>query len=184
MIRTPWPLGRRACTTAATAAVVLLSTFLSPDNAWATPHRGATGGNEAATTGKWGAAASPTAMTWGLSLGQRQTTTVGNTGTVAIRAITYKVVVSGGLALSSFTLAACANPWMGGLCNGGGGTAIGGTYGVGSTSTVTSSFVPSLGGSIYLQATESFLAATSITMTLTLSVTGRTQTRTPVVTNQ
>lgn len=184
MIRTPWPLGRRARTTAATAAVVLLSIFLAPSNAWATPHRATTGGNETATTGKWGAAASPTAMTWGLSLGQRQTTTVNNAGTVAIKAITYKVVVSNALAITSFTLAACASPWVGGLCNGGAGTAIGGTFGVGSTTTVTSTFVPPIGGSIYLQATESFLAATSITMTLTLSVTGQTQTRTPVVTGQ
>jgi hypothetical protein len=184
MIRIPWPLGRRARTTAATAAVVLLSTILAPSDAWATPHRGATGGDESATSGTWGAAASPTAMNWGLSLGQRQTTTVNNTGTIAIKAMTYKVVVSNALAVTSFTLAACANPWVGGLCDGGAGTAIGGTYGVGSTTTVTSTFVPPLGGSIYLQATESFLVATPITMTLTISVTGRTQTRNPVVANQ
>jgi hypothetical protein len=184
VIRLPWPPGRKARTTAASAAVVLCSSILAPSDAWATPHRGTSAGDETATSGTWGAAASPTAMSWGLSLGQHQTSTVDNTGTVAITAMTYKVVVSNALALTSFTLAACANPWIGGLCNGGAGTAIGGTYGVGSTTTVTSTFVPPLGGNIYVQATESFLVATRITMTLTISVTGTTQTRSPVVTNQ
>ena len=100
-----------------------------------------------------------------------------DTGSVALTALTYKVVMSNGLSLATFTLAACTTPWVGGLCDGGAGTAIGGSYRVGTTTTISSSVVPPLGGSIYLQGTASSLSVTAITMTLTVSVTAKTQTR-------
>jgi hypothetical protein len=184
MIRRPWPLGRRARTTAATAAVVLLSAILAPALAGASPDRGQALGPERVSDGTWGAAVTPTALSWSLASGARQTSTVNNTGSVAVTAMTYKVVMSNGLSLATFTLAACTIPWVGGLCSGGAGTAIGGTYRLGSTTTITSSVVPPVGGSIYLQGIASSLSVTTITMTLTVSVTAKTQTRAKVVTNQ
>ncbi|HXX90907.1 MAG TPA: hypothetical protein VEI83_11880 [Acidimicrobiales bacterium] len=163
---------------------MLLAGILAPDVASAALDHGTARGTEAAASAAWGAAPSPATLTWGLGSAARQTATVANTGGVALTAMTYKVVMSNGLTLSTWSLAACATPWVAGLCNGGTGSAVGGTYRAGTTTTVTSTLVPPVGGSSYLQATASSVPALTVTMTLTITVAGRSQTRTPVVTNR
>jgi hypothetical protein len=179
------PTGPRARTTAASAAVVLLFVALVPAVAWATGSQGVAAGAEAVKGGSWGAKPSPASMSWGTGSALHQTTTVSNTGTIALISMTYTVAVAGGNATNRFGLAACATPWSaGGLCNGGAGTAIGRVFRGGTTTVVTSTFVPGVGGTIYLQATERSASATAITMTLTVAVTAVTQTRAHVTTNQ
>jgi len=184
MIRRPWPSGRKARTTAASAAVVLLLTTVCSPAAWAS-NRGQVSGAESFTgTGTWGAAPNPTSVSWATGSNLHQPVTVNDTGTIALKAMTYKVVVSNSLlGGGTYTLAACTVPWANNLCNGGPGAAIGTAYGVGSTTTVTSTVVPPLNGSIYLQATASTTGVFQITMTLTVSVSA-TQTRTPITTQQ
>jgi hypothetical protein len=150
--------------------------------------KGKTTGTEQLTSSAFGASAGPTSFTWNL-IGGSQTSTVSNTGTVALSAITYTVTVSSGIGLTTFTLAVCTVAWSGGLCGGGAGTAIGGTYAIGSTTHVNSSVVPPVGGDVYLKATASGVTVTSITMSLSLAVTGSstpasTQVRAAVTTNQ
>jgi hypothetical protein len=186
MIRRPWPSGRNASTAAASAAAVLLASVVFASTAWASPSRGSRSGVEQFTgTVTWGAAPSPTSVSWGLGSNLHQHLTVSGTGTVAITAVTYKVVVSNALLSgATYTLAACTVAWSGSnTCQGGAGTAIGTTYALGSTTTVTSTVVPGAGGSIYLQATASTTGLTTVTMTITVSVSA-TQTRAPVVTQQ
>jgi hypothetical protein len=171
--------------TVAVATVALLTTVLMPGEAGALPNRGATHGPETVTTGTWGAAASPSTLTWAVAGSRRQTTTVTNTGTVALTQLTYKVTMSSGIGTATFRLAACANVWTaGGACPGGGATAIGGTYAIGSITTVMSPFVPAVGGNFYLKATASRAVTATITMTLQISVTSNTQLRARIVSNQ
>ena len=132
---------------------------------------GRTSGAEGLTSAAWGASASPMSFTWNL-VGGSHTATVANTGTVALAAITYTVTVSTGTGVTTFTLAACSVPWSLGLCNGGAGTAVGGTYAIGSSTHASSTVVPPVGGDVYLQATSAGLVLSSITMTLSLAVTG------------
>jgi hypothetical protein len=60
---------------------------------------------------------------------------------------------------------------------------VGGTFDGGSTTTVTSTVVPPVGGSIYLQVTETGFS-TAVTVSLSASISAATQLRTPLVTNQ
>ena len=133
--------------------------------------QGQTRGSEGVTASSWGASSSPMSFTWDL-VGGSQYATVSNTGTVALGAVTYTVTVSAGLGLTTFTLAVCTVAWSGGLCSGGTGTAIGGPYSINSSTPATSAVVPPVGGDVYLEATASGVTVTSITMTLTLAVTG------------
>src|SRR5271169_702974 len=57
-------------------------------------------GTEHLTGAAWGASSSPTSFTWNL-IGGSQTSTVSNTGTVALTAITYTVTVSAGIGLTT-----------------------------------------------------------------------------------
>ena len=132
---------------------------------------GKTTGSDGLTASSWGASASPTSFTWNL-LGGSQYATVADTGTVSLAAITYTVTVAAGPGLTTFSLAVCTVAWSGGLCSGGAGTPIGGTYAINSTTHVTSAVVPPVGGDVYLQATASGITVTSITMSLSLAVTG------------
>jgi hypothetical protein len=187
MGRVPGRLGRR--TAVAMAAAVFLAALLAPSGAGGSAFvKGAASGTEQLTSAGWGASSSPTSFTWNL-LGGSQTATVSNTGTATLSAISYTVTVSAGIGLTTFTLAVCTVAWSGGLCSGGAGTAIGGTYAINSTTHVTSSVVPPMGGHVYLQATASGVTITSITMTLSLAVTGSStpassQLRAAVTTNQ
>jgi hypothetical protein len=186
MTRRPWPSGRSASTAAAFAAAVLVASTLLSSAAWAGSSRGTVSGVQHVTgTGTWGAAPTPTSVSWGFGSNVHQKITVNETGSVTMTAMTYKVVVSNALlAGGTYTLAACTVPWSANnLCNGGAGTPIGTTFAVGSTTTVTSTLVPPVGGSIYLQATASGTGLFTITMTVTVSVSA-TQTRAPVVTQQ
>lgn len=171
--------------TVAAAVIAFLSTILMPGDAGALPNRGATQGPETVTTGTWGATASPATLTWAVAGSRRQTTTVTNTGTVALTQLTYKVTMSSGVGTATFRLAACANVWTaGGTCPGGGATAIGGTYAIGSVTTVMSSFVPAVGGAIHVKATASRAVTATISMTLQISVASNTQLRARIVSNQ
>ena len=178
----PWPWCRRVRTTAASAAVVLLVALLNPGAASAQTLLGNVPGSETVTSGTWGAVASPATMTWTTGGGTNQTTTVTNTGNIALTGLTYVVTVSGGAGTTSFTLQSCGRPWNnGGNCPG---RTIGGPYALGSVTTVNSSSVPAPAGAIYIEATASGPVATTVTMTLQISVTSNTQVRGPLVNNQ
>ncbi|HXX90668.1 MAG TPA: hypothetical protein VEI83_10645 [Acidimicrobiales bacterium] len=177
---------RRRAAVGSLAALLVLAVPLSA--AGSTVVKGAAAGTEDVTGAAWGVSSSPTSFTWDL-IGGSQTATVANDGTVALTQISYTVMVSAGLGLTTFSLAVCSVAWSGGLCSGGAGTAIGGTYGINSVTTVASSVVPPVGGHVYLKATASGITVTSITMTLSLAVTGSntpasTQLRSAVTTNQ
>lgn len=180
-----WPLCHRARTAAATAAVVLLLALLNPGTAGAQNLLGYVWGGETVTSGSWGAVAAPTTMTWTTGGGTNQTTTVTNTGNVALTGLTYTVTVSAGAGTTSFNLQTCAKPWNnGGNCPGRTTTAIGGSYALGSVTTVKSSSIPAPAGAIYVEATASGAVATTVTMTLQISVTSITQVRASIVNNQ
>jgi hypothetical protein len=180
-----WPSCHRARTTAATAAVVLLLALLNPGTAGARTLLGGVQGSETVTSGSWGAVATPTAMTWTTGGGTNQTTIVTNTGSIALTGLTYKVTVSAGAGTTSFTLQTCARPWNnGGNCPGRTETSIGGSYALGSVTTVSSSSIPAPGGAIYVEASASGAVATTVTMTLQISVASITQVRAPIVSNQ
>jgi len=186
MIRRPWPSGRNASTAAAFSAAVLVASLLLTTAAWAAASRGTVAGQQTFTgTRTWGASPTPNSVSWSLTSALHQKMTVANSGNLPLTAMTYKVVVSNALlAGSTYTLAVCTVAWSANnLCNGGAGTAIGTTYGVGTTTNVSSSVVPPVGGSVYLMATASGTGLFTITMTVTVSVSA-TQTRAPVVTQQ
>jgi hypothetical protein len=185
MTHRPWPSCHRARTTAATAAVVLLLAVSNPGTASAQIVLGNVQGSETVTSGSWGAVAAPTTMTWAAGSRANQTTTVSNTGNIALTALTYKVIVSAGAGTTSFTLQTCARPWNnGGNCPGHTTTAIGGSYALGSVTTVNSPSIPAPGGAIYVEASPSGAVATTVTMTLQTSVTSTTQVRAPIVSDQ
>ena len=179
-------VGRRA--TAMGVALVAAALVVSTGASGSSLVKGRTTGSGQLTAGGWGASSSPASFTWNL-IGGSQYATVSNTGAVALSDITYSVTISSGIGLTTFTLAVCPVAWSGGLCGGGAGTAIGGNFGIGSTTNVTSSVVPAVGGNVYLKATPSGVPVVSITMTLSLAVTGSntpasTQLRAAVTTDQ
>ncbi len=184
MTPTPWLPGRRAGTAAASAAAVMLSAFLAPASAGALAFRGQATATESVTTGTWGATATPTTLQWTLGSNAAADSTVANTGTIAVSALSYQVTVSTGLGISHFKIAACAVAWVGTKCGGRAGTRIGTNYATGSTTTVTSPLVPPLGGDVYLLVTPTGTAVTTVTVTLAVSVAGTTQTRARAITNQ
>ncbi len=139
-------------------------------------------GSESVTSGTWGAKATASVLTFTTNVAQ--TSTVANTGTVALSAVGYTVTISNPASGSpSFTIFACATAWSGGKCSGGTGTKVGTTYAKNTTTPVTSTVVPAVGGSVYLQATPSGVTS-SVSMTLVTTITSAGQLRAPVVTNQ
>jgi hypothetical protein len=139
-------------------------------------------GSGSVTAGSWAATAGTPTMTFTSTTDQ--TSTVTNTGSVALSAIGYKVTVSTPSSGSpTFRLFACTVAWVSTTCSGGAGTQVGGTFAKGSTTTVSSAVVPPLGGSVYLQV-EPAAVTSSVTVTLGTSVTAPTQLRTAVKTNQ
>jgi hypothetical protein len=169
---------------AVAVATVLLSVALVPP-----VPAGASGvakasvvGSESVTAGTWKATASTTSFTF--TGNTDQTSTVTNTGTVALSAISYKVVVSNPASGSpSFTLWVCPVAWSANKCSGGSGTQVGTTVAKNSTTTVTSSTVPALSGAVYLQVEPAAVTST-VTVGLSTLITSPTQLRAAVKTNQ
>lgn len=139
-------------------------------------------GTESVASGKWAATLSATSLTF--TTNTNQTSTVTNTGTVALVGISYKVTVSNPASGSpTFKLFVCAVAWSGGTCSGGAGTAVGGPFSKNSTTTVSSAVVPALAGAVFLQV-EPASVTSSTTVTLGTSITSATQLRAAIHTNQ
>ena len=143
---------------------------------------GAASHTEAVSTGTWAATASVTSMTF--TTNTDQLSTVSNTGTIALSAVTYKVTVSNPTSGSpTFTLFTCAVAWVSNKCSGAAGTQVGGTFTKNSTTTVTATQVPPLSGSVYLQI-EPTTVTTSVTVALGALISSPTQLRASVKTDQ
>ncbi len=175
-------LGNTAGRTVATAAVLLVAGLAVPAGAGAAPHRGTATGRESVTSATWTATASVTSMTFATNTDQ--TSAITNTGTVTLSAISYKVTVSKPVGGNpTFKVFACAVAWVANLCSGGAGTQAGGTLAKNSTTTVTSTVVPAVGGKVYLQV-EPAGVTSSTTVTLGTSISSPAQLRAAVKTNQ
>ncbi|HEY4948664.1 MAG TPA: hypothetical protein VII19_12255 [Acidimicrobiales bacterium] len=172
---------RSARRTAAMAAVLLCAALVAPVRAGAAGSRGTVLGSESVSGGTWAATAGPTSMTF--TTNTYQTSTVTNTGTVALSAISYKVTIANPASGSpTFKVFACAVAWVSNLCSGGTGTQAGGTLTKNTITTVTSTVVPAVGGKVHLQVEPSGVSA-SVTVTLGTSITSPTQLRAAVKTN-
>jgi hypothetical protein len=139
-------------------------------------------GAESLTSGTWAATLSTTSMAF--TTNTDQTSTVTNTGTIALTAISYKVTVSNPASGSpTFTLFVCTVAWSANLCSGGAGTQVGGTFAKNSTTTVSSAVVPAIAGLVFLQL-EPAAVTSSTTVTLGTSISSATQLRAAIKTNQ
>ncbi len=168
--------------TIALAAVLVCAVLVAPVHAEAAASRGTAAGSESVPSGTWTATAGPTSMTFTTTA--NQTSTVTNTGTIALSAISYKVTISNPASGSpTFKIFACAVAWVSNLCGGSAGTQAGGSLAKNTTTTVTSTVVPAVGGKVYLQV-EPAAVGSSVTLTLGTSITSPTQLRTAVKTNQ
>lgn len=169
-------------------AALLAALLVAPAAAEGGVLKGTAKPTESVTSGSWGASVSPTSLTW--TANSSQTATVTNTGTVAMVQLTYQITVTFDATKDTpvLTLAVCTSPWSGGKCNGGAGTAIpaNGSYDVNGTTTETSSVVPPLSGSVYLQATSSgsFHQLKPLTMAFVPEVAAPGQLRAALKTNQ
>jgi hypothetical protein len=164
------------------AAVLLcLGVFVSAV-AGATNNRGWARGTEAVSSGTWAATIATPSMTF--TTNSYQTSTVTNTGTVALSAISYKVTVSTPTSGSpTFKVFICSVAWASSLCSGGAGTQVGSTFSKNSSTTVSSTVVPAVGGTVYLQI-EPTGVTSATTVTLSASVASPTQLRAAVKANQ
>ena len=134
------------------------------------------------SSGKWAATLSATSLTF--TTNANQTSTVTNTGTIALVGISYKVTVSNPASGSpTFKLFVCAVAWSGGTCSGGPGTAVGGPFPKNSTTTVNSAMAPALAGAVFLQV-EPASVTSSTTVTLGTSIKSATQLRAAIHFNQ
>ena len=168
--------------TVALATVLLCVGLATSVPAGAASNTGIATGSEAITSGTWAAVAATTSMTF--TTNTNQTSKITNTGTIALSAISYKVTVSNPASGSpTFKVFACAVAWASNLCSGGAGTQAGGTLAKNSTTTVSSTVVPAVGGAVYLQI-EPASVTSSVTVTLGTSITSPTQLRAAVKTNQ
>jgi hypothetical protein len=144
--------------------------------------KGTAHGAELVTTGTWAAVASTTSLTF--TTNTYQTSTITNTGTIALSGISYKVTVSNPASGSpTFKVFACTSAWVSNLCSGGAGTQAGGTLAKNSTTTVSSTVVPAVGGKVYLQI-EPASVTSSVSVTLGTSITSPSQLRSGIKTNQ
>ena len=145
-------------------------------------NRGTAYGNETAVTGTWGATATTTAMAF--SSNTYQSSTISNTGSIALSGISYKVTITKPATGSpTFKVYACPVSWASNKCSGGAGTEAGGTLVKNTSTTLTSTIVPAVGGHVYLQVEPSGVTS-SVTVTLATSITSPTQLRTGVMTSQ
>jgi hypothetical protein len=163
-------------------AVLVLVAVATPAPAGATgPVKATVAGSESLTSGKWAATAGTTSMTF--TTNTDQVSTITNTGTVALSAISYKVTVSNPSGSPTFTLFACTTAWASNKCAGGAGTKVGTTFAKNTTTTVASAVVPPLSGSVYLQFEPAAVTASTV-VTLGTSITSPSQLRAAVTTNQ
>ncbi|MGH3579755.1 MAG: hypothetical protein ACRDU0_19660 [Mycobacterium sp.] len=139
-------------------------------------------GTEAVASGKWAATLSATSLTF--TTNTNKTSTVTNSGTIALAGISYKFTVSNpAFGSPTFRLFVCGVAWSGGTCSGGPGTAVGGIFSKNSTTTVSSAVVPALAGAVFLQV-EPTSVTSSTTVTLGTSIQSATQLRAPIQINQ
>jgi hypothetical protein len=172
----------RAGRTVAIAAVLLCLVGLAPSVAGASNNKGWARATEVVASGTWAATAATPSMSF--TTNSFQTSAIANTGTVGLSAISYKVTVSNPTSgTPTFKVFACSVAWVSNLCSGGAGTQAGGTLAKNSSTTVTSTVVPAVGGSVYLQI-EPASVTSSTTVTLGTSITSPTQLRAAVKTNQ
>jgi hypothetical protein len=171
-----------AVRTVATAAVLLLGVALLPPVASAAGVGGRTTGTESATAGSWGATASVTSMAFNTNTDQ--TSTVTNTGSIALSAQSYVVTITKPIIFApTFQIFECAVPWVTNTCSGGAGTQIGGTLASGSTTTITSTTALAAGAAVYLQVEPAGVLFFTTTVTLTSQVTSPAQLRAGIKTN-
>ena len=173
---------RRACRTAALAAVLLLGVGLLPTIASATGISGTAHGSESVTAGTWGATASVTSMVFTTS--SYQTSAVTNSGSIVLVAQSYSVSVSKPASgVPTFKVFRCAVAWVSTKCARGAGTQVGGTLAANSVTTITSTTTLAVGSAVYLQV-EPAGVTSSTTVTLSPRVSSPTQLRAAVKTNQ
>jgi len=177
------PTNRRVRRTAATAVILALGVGLVPPIASAAGLGGRATGGGAVATGTWGATASVTSMTF--TSNTAQTTTVANTGSVALGAESYSVTLTKPFFFTpTVSLFECPVPWERGACPGGTGTRIGGTLVAPTTTTITSTTPLAVGSSTYLQVEPTGVFFLPMTVTLTPEVTSPAQLRAPIRTNR
>ncbi|MGH9081374.1 MAG: hypothetical protein ACRDYE_15110, partial [Acidimicrobiales bacterium] len=178
LFRVPGHVSRAA----ATAAVLLVVVFLLPISVGAASlFGGRETGSGAVTSGEWSARLSSTSMTFTSDVDQAST--VANTGTLILSAISYQVTVSKPASgAPTFKIFVCTVAWSGGTCSGGPGTKVGGTFAKNSSTTVSSTVVPAVAGDVYLQV-EPASAKSTVTVTLGTSITSPAQLRPPVETD-
>jgi hypothetical protein len=173
---------RRACRTAALAAVLLLGVGLAPAIASAAGTRGTATGAESVSVGTWGVTAATTSMVF--TSNTFRTSSVTNTGTIALTAESYAVTVSKPASgTPTVKIFQCAVAWVSTRCSGGTGTQVGGTLASNSTTTVTSSTALAPGATDFLQIRPASVTS-STTVTLSPKVTSPTQLRAAVKTTQ
>ncbi len=152
-----------------TVAVLVLAGAGVPSLAAAAgPVKATVSGSESVTSGKWAATAGTTSMTF--TTNTDQVSTITNTGTVPLSAISYKVTVSNPTGSPTFTLFACTTAWASNKCGGAAGTQVGTTFAKNTTTTVASAVVPPVGGSVYLQFEPATVTASTV-VTLGTSIT-------------
>jgi len=172
----------RAGRKAAVAAVALLATLALPTVAGAAGVRAKATGTSSVTAGNWGVAGSVTSMTF--TTNTVQTSTVTNTGTVALSAHSYSVTISKPKGRApTFNVYRCSVAWVASTCPGGTATRIGGTLSANSTTILTSATALAPGASIYLEVQPSGVKRAT-TVTIIPQVTSPSQLRAPVRSNQ
>jgi hypothetical protein len=168
--------------TAANAAVLLLGVVLLPPLAGASGVGGTAAATEAVASATWGVTASVTSMAFTSST--FQTSNASNTGNVALIAESYSITVSKPASgTPTFKVFRCAVPWVSTLCSGGAGTQVGGTLAANTTTTITSSTAMAVAGVYYLQVEPAGVTVVD-TVTISPRITGPSQIRAAVKTNQ
>ena len=172
----------RAGRAVATATALLLVGLAAPSGAGAAANNGQATGTESVVSGTWSATAAAPSLTFTSDVSQ--TSTITNTGTIALSAISYTVTISDPISGSpTFRVFACPVAWVSGKCGGRRGTRAGGKLAKDSTTTVTSSVIPALGGSVYLQV-EPTRVISPVTVTLAPTITSPIQLRAAVSSHQ
>ena len=164
------------------ATVLLLGVALVPPIASAAGFNGKSTGSASVAAGTWGAKASVTSMVF--TTNTFQTSTITNSGTVALSAESYSVTVSKPVSgTPTFKVFQCGTTWVSNLCSGGAGTQVGGTLAANSTTIISSSTALAAAGTLFLQV-QPTLNTASTTVTLAPSVTSPNQLRAAVKANQ
>ena len=164
------------------ASVLLLGMGALPAIASAAGVGARATGISSVSVGTWGATASVTSMTF--TTNSFQTSTVTNTGTIALSARSYSVTISNPTGKApTFRIVRCGVAWVSATCPGGTGTQIGGTLTANSTTIITSTAPLAPGASMYLQVEPSGVRKATTVM-ITPLVRSPTQLLAPVQSNQ